>query len=87
VRSAIERIVADVDAAFDTDEFWPTDDWDGWQAALPMKNLYVGAAGVIHVLDVLRTRGIVETQIDLASAQHRTTSPARSSLRLRRRGS
>ena len=72
VRDAIRRIVADVDAAYDADALWPTDEWDGWQAATPMKNLYVGAAGVIHGLDVLRRRGVAETTIDLAAAARRT---------------
>jgi hypothetical protein len=68
VRAAIRLIVADVDGAFDADALWPADEWDGWQAALPMKNLYVGAAGVIWALDVLRRRGHADTQIDLAAA-------------------
>jgi hypothetical protein len=77
VRDAIGRIVADVDAAFDAEALWPADDWDGWQAAVPMKNLYVGAAGVIQALDVLRRRGIAETQIDLAAAAGRTLAAFR----------
>jgi len=72
VRGAIRRIVADVDAAHDADALWPADEWDGWQAATPMKNLYAGAAGVIHALDVLRRRGVAETTIDLAAAARRT---------------
>jgi hypothetical protein len=72
VRAAIRRIVADVDGAFDADALWPADEWDGWQAAVPMKNLYVGAAGVIWALDVLRRRGHAETRIDLAAAAART---------------
>jgi Lanthionine synthetase C-like protein len=72
VRGAIRRIVADVDAAHHADALWPADEWDGWQAATPMKNLYVGAAGVIHALDVLRTRGVAETTIDLSAAARRT---------------
>ena len=72
VRAAIRRIVEDVDRAFDADALWPADDWDGWQAAVPMKNLYVGAAGVVWALDALRRRGLAETQIDLAAAARRT---------------
>jgi hypothetical protein len=72
VRDAIRRIVADVDAAYDADALWPADEWDGWQAATPMKNLYVGAAGVIHGLDVLRSRGVAETTVDVAAAALRT---------------
>jgi lantibiotic modifying enzyme len=77
VRAAIRRIVADVDAAFDPDALWPADEWDGWQSALPMKNLYVGAAGVVWALDALRRRGHAETQIDLAAAATRTLAAFR----------
>ena len=72
VRNAIRRMVADVDAAYDPDALWPADEWDGWQAAMPMKNLYVGAAGVINALAVLRRRGVADTTIDLAAAVRRT---------------
>ncbi len=77
VRAAIRRIIADVDAAYDVDGLWPADDWDGWQATLPLKNLYVGAAGVIWALDALRRRGHAETQIDLAAAAVRTLAAFR----------
>jgi Lanthionine synthetase C-like protein len=65
VRDGIEGIVADTDAAFDPDDLWPAHEWDGWQAALPLKNLYVGAAGVAWALDDLRRRGLAETTLDL----------------------
>jgi hypothetical protein len=68
VRDGIAAIVADTDAAFDPDELWPAHEWDGWQAALPMKNLYVGAAGVVFALDDLRRRGHAETTLDLTAA-------------------
>jgi len=71
VPRAIRRIVSDVDAAYDAEALWPADEWDGWQAATPMKNLYVGAAGVVHALDVLRRRGIADSRLDLASAAAR----------------
>jgi hypothetical protein len=45
VRAAIRAIVADADAALDPDGLSRAHEWDGWQAALPLKNLYVGAAG------------------------------------------
>jgi Lanthionine synthetase C-like protein len=64
-RDGIEAIVADIDAAFDPDGLWPAHEWDGWQAALPMKNLYVGAAGVVWALADLRHRGLAETGLDL----------------------
>jgi hypothetical protein len=72
VRDAIRDIVADTDAAYGGDELWPADEWDGWGAALPLKNLYVGAAGVVWALDVLQKRGHAETQLDLADAAART---------------
>jgi lantibiotic modifying enzyme len=72
VRAAIHAIVEDVDRAFDPDALWPADDWDGWQSAVPMKNLYVGAAGVVWALDTLRRRGHAETKLDLAAAAERT---------------
>jgi hypothetical protein len=77
VRRATHRIVADVDAAFDVDGLWPADEWDGWRAKLPLKNLYVGAAGVVWALDALRRRGYVETQVDLGAAAARALSAFR----------
>jgi hypothetical protein len=71
VRDGIAAIVADADAAFDSGELWPAHEWDGWQAALPMKNLYVGAAGVIWALDDLRRRDLADTTLDLSVAAMR----------------
>jgi hypothetical protein len=68
VRAAIRGIVADADAAFDPDGLWPAEDWDAWKTPLPLKSLYVGAAGVVWALDVLRRRGHADTRIDLAGA-------------------
>src|SRR2546423_3612071 len=72
VEDAIAAIVADADAAFDPDALWPAHEWDGWQEPLPLKNLYVGAAGVIWALDALRRRGHAETSLDLVHAALRT---------------
>jgi lantibiotic modifying enzyme len=72
VEDAIATIVADADAEFDPGGLWPADEWDGWQEPLPMKNLYVGAAGVIWALDALGRRGHAETSLDLAAAALRT---------------
>jgi hypothetical protein len=66
-REGIAAIVTDTDAAFDPDTLWPAHEWDGWQAALPLKNLYVGAAGVVWALDDLRRRGLAETTLDLSA--------------------
>ena len=72
VRAAIRNIVSDADTAFDPDELWPAEEWDVWQATAPLKDLYVGASGVIWALDSLRRRGQAETKIDLAAAARRT---------------
>ena len=71
-REAIRAIVADADLAFDPDRLWPAEEWDSWQTTPPLKDLYVGAAGVFLALDELRRRGLAETGIDLASVSRRT---------------
>src|SRR5262245_5281262 len=71
-RDAIAGIVADADAAFDPDRLWPAEEWDVYEATAPLKNLYVGASGVIWALDALRRRGLAETAIDLPAAAART---------------
>jgi len=72
VEDAIAAIVADADAAFDAAELWPAHEWDGWEEPLPLKSLWVGAAGVIWALDALRRRGHAETSLHLAEAALRT---------------
>ena len=72
VQDAIAAIVADADAAFDPEALWPAHEWDGWEEPLPLKNLYVGAAGVIWALDALRRAGHGETSLDLCAAALRT---------------
>jgi len=72
VADAIRAIVADADVACDPDTLWPAAEWDVWQATAPLKNLYVGAAGVVWALDALRRRGHAETTFDLAAAARRT---------------
>ena len=71
-RDAIRVIVADADRAFDPDRLWPAEEWDSWQATPPLKDVYVGAAGVLLALHQLRGRGFAETQIDLVAATRRT---------------
>ncbi|HXY80223.1 MAG TPA: LanC-like protein [Gaiellaceae bacterium] len=63
VRDAIRAIVADADAAYSPDGLWPAHEWDGWDAPLPLKNLYVGAAGVVWALNRLRLHA--ESALDL----------------------
>ena len=72
VPDAIAAIVADADAGFDPEALWPAHEWEGWEEPLPLKTLYVGAAGVIWALDALRRRGHAETSLDLAAAAVRT---------------
>jgi lantibiotic modifying enzyme len=67
VRDAIREIVAGTDAAWRGPKlFWKANQWDNWHATSPMKNLYVGTAGVLWALDELRRRGYAETELDLA---------------------
>lgn len=72
VREAIGEIVTDADAAFEPDALWPAHDWDGWSTPLPLKNLYVGAAGVLWALHALRERGFAASRLDLRAAVVRT---------------
>lgn len=71
VQDAIRRIVAQADSAYDPDALWPAHEWDGWQAALPLKNLYVGAGGMAWGLDALRRRGAAETALEPADVAAR----------------
>jgi hypothetical protein len=71
IEDAIAAIVADADAAFDAAELWPAEEWDGWEEPLPLKTLYVGAAGVIWALDALRRSGHAETSLELGAAASR----------------
>lgn len=73
VRAAIREIIADTDAALRGPRLlWRADGWDGWHGTSPMKNLYVGAAGVLFALDELRRRGHAETTLDLPDLALRT---------------
>lgn len=68
IRGGIREIVADADAALRGPKLlWRSDDWDRWHQTSPMKNLYVGAAGVLFALDELRRRGHAESRLDLAA--------------------
>ena len=73
-RASIRAIVADADRAFDPVGLWPAEEWDSWQTTPPLKDLYVGAAGVLLALDWLRERGLAETAIDLVAATSQTLS-------------
>jgi hypothetical protein len=61
----IREIVADTERALRGPKLmWKADAWDGWHGTSPMKNLYVGSAGVLWGLDRLQGRGY-ETSLDL----------------------
>jgi lantibiotic modifying enzyme len=73
VSSAIRAIVADADDALRGPRLlWKADEWDRWHGTSPMKNLYVGAAGVLWALEELRRREHAETRLDLAGLARRT---------------
>jgi Lanthionine synthetase C-like protein len=66
VQEAIHAIVSDVDGALRGPKLmWPAEEWDRWHGTSPMKNLYVGTAGVLWSLDQLRRREHAETKLDL----------------------
>jgi hypothetical protein len=72
-RDAIRRIATDTDDAMRGPRLlWRADEWDGWHGTSPMKNLYVGAAGVLWALAELRRRGHADTKLDLAALAVRT---------------
>ncbi len=69
-REAIQAIVAGTEHAYSPETFWPAHEWDGYRAAQPMKNVYVGAAGVVWALNRLRNRGY-DSMLDLSAAAQR----------------
>ena len=71
-RKAIRGVIEDADANFDPVELWPAEEWDSYQTNPPLKDLYVGAPGVLLGLDLLRRRGHAESRIDLVAASRRT---------------
>jgi lantibiotic modifying enzyme len=72
VAEGIQAIVEAAAAAFDEKELWPAGAWERWQTPLPLKSLYVGAAGVVWALQALRSRGRADGRLDLANAIART---------------
>jgi hypothetical protein len=65
-RERIRDIVADADAGWRGPRlFWKASAWDSWNATSPMKDLYVGGAGVLWGLDQIARRGYAETSLDL----------------------
>jgi Lanthionine synthetase C-like protein len=73
VRARIRRIVTATDEGLRGPRLlWRAHEWDGWHGTSPMKNLYVGAAGVLWALDELRRHDHAETGLDLADLAVRT---------------
>jgi hypothetical protein len=73
VRAEIRDIVADTDSALRGPKLlWRASTSDRWKATSPLKDVYVGAAGVLWALDDLRRRGHAETRLDLGDLALRT---------------
>jgi lantibiotic modifying enzyme len=75
VADRIQAIVEAAESAFGERglwELWPAGEWESWQTPLPLKSLYVGAAGVVWALQALRSRGRADGRLDLANAIVRT---------------
>jgi lantibiotic modifying enzyme len=69
VADAIQAIASAAEDAFDERELWSAGEWESYQTPLPLKSLYVGAAGVIWALHALRGRARAEGgSLDLAHA-------------------
>ena len=65
VADAIQAIAAAAEDAFDEKELWPAGEWESWNTPLPLKNLYIGAAGVLWALHALRGRDRTDGALDL----------------------
>ncbi|MGH3084228.1 MAG: hypothetical protein ACRDNP_09250, partial [Gaiellaceae bacterium] len=72
VTDGIQEIVDAAESAFDEQQLWPAGEWESWQTPLPLKSLYVGAAGVVWALHALCSRGRADGRLDLANAIART---------------
>jgi hypothetical protein len=68
VTDGIQAIATAAEDAFDETELWRAGEWERWQTPLPLKSLYVGAAGVVWALQALRGRGRADGTLDLANA-------------------
>jgi lantibiotic modifying enzyme len=86
VRDAIAALVRDAGETYDEASFWPAQEWDAFDAPLPLTDLYCGASGVVWALDALRP--VAESTLDLraaaerALARHREAPDALASLPL-----
>jgi hypothetical protein len=71
VRARIQSIVDETESAYDPETLWPAHEADAGNAALPLKTLFVGAAGVVLALETLRRRAHAEVDTDLRQAIER----------------
>jgi hypothetical protein len=68
IRAGIREIVEDTEAALRGPKLlWRAEPWDAWRATSPLKDVYVGAAGVLWALADLRDRGHADTRLDLGA--------------------
>jgi lantibiotic modifying enzyme len=67
----IGAIVERTEAALDPDGLWPAHEWDAWTLTPPLSSMYVGAAGIVLGLDLLRRRGVADTRLDLGAIARR----------------
>jgi Lanthionine synthetase C-like protein len=74
---AIRAIVADADRTYDAESFWPVNDWDAYEAVLPMKNVFVGATGLAWGLERLRRSGHAESALDVHRVAQRALARGR----------
>jgi len=83
-RAAIERIVQDAHARFDTQNLWPVHPLDRPTAerGASFKMLYFGAAGTIWALDYLSRVGATAIARDYSTALAKLPSPNRADLGL-----
>jgi hypothetical protein len=75
IRDAVRLIVDDAAAAYDPGTFWPANEWDGFRAALPLKNLYVGAAGMAWALARLGADGFDPAAVALRALERFRAEP------------
>jgi hypothetical protein len=75
IRDAVAEVVADAVHAYDADRLWPAHEWDGYKAALPLKNLYVGAAGMAWALARLDAHGVDPAGVALRALERFRAEP------------
>jgi len=86
-RTAIERIVQDTHARFDSSKLWPIHPLDQFGADLPesFKMLYFGAAGVIWALRYLNRVGAARIERNYAMTLDRLAEQNRKEMKLSQR--